>query len=97
VGTSLGQQRINVIPLLSIDPAAPSVTLLPNPVSDVLQVETRLPGPHELLLFDVLGREQVRRPFQQRTQLSVQGLGRGVHVYHVLTPQGALLGKIVVE
>ena len=73
------------------------MTVLPNPASDVVRVETNLSGPHELVLFDVLGREQVRKPFQRSTELPVGNLGRGLHVYHVLTPSGAVVGKVLVE
>ncbi|CCG99030.1 hypothetical protein FAES_1019 [Fibrella aestuarina BUZ 2] len=98
VGTVSGQARITVIPLLAVEPNAPPlVTLRPNPASELVRVESNLSGPHELVLFDVAGREQLRKPFQRNTEVAVRNLGKGIHVYQIITPQGAVVGRVLVE
>ena len=97
-GVVSGKQTITVIPLLAIDPSkGPVVTLLPNPASDAVHVETTLSGPHDVILYDVSGRERLRRQFQQQADLSLQTLAKGIYVYRVITPKGAVEGRLLVE
>lgn len=97
-GVVAGKQTINVIPLLATDPAkGPVVTLLPNPASEAIRVETTLSGPHDVVLYDVLGRERLRRSFQQQADVSLQTLAKGLYVYRIITPKGAVEGRLLVE
>ena len=100
VGVVTGKQTqtITVIPLLAVDPnQAPVVTLLPNPASESVRVETSLSGPHDVLLYDVLGRERLRRHFQKQADVSLQTLAKGIYVYRIITPKGAVEGRLLVE
>ncbi|MBO0939546.1 T9SS type A sorting domain-containing protein [Fibrella sp. HMF5335] len=98
IGTVSGKQTITVIPLLAVDPSkGPVVTLLPNPASETVRVETSLTGPHDVILYDVLGRERLRRPFQQQADVSLQSLTKGLYVYRIITPKGAVEGRLLVE
>ncbi|MBO0933991.1 T9SS type A sorting domain-containing protein [Fibrella aquatilis] len=98
VGTVSSKQTITVIPLLAVDPAAgPVVTVLPNPASETVRVETSLGGPHDVILYDVLGRERLRRHFQQQADIALQSLAKGIYVYRIITPKGAVEGRLLVE
>ncbi len=97
-GVVSGKQTIMVIPLLALDPAkGPVVTLVPNPASEAVHVETTLSGPHDVILYDILGRERLRRQFQQQADLSLQTLAKGIYVYRIITPKGAVEGRLAVE
>lgn len=85
--------------------AAPAlrVTASPNP----LRASTRLtftlpaPGPASLRVYDVLGREVARLvdavlPAGTHTStFSADALPAGVYLYHLLTPGGAVTGRLV--
>ena len=97
-GTFAGRVSITVIPLLAVDPTrGPVVTVLPNPATEQVRVETSLNGPHSVILYDVLGREQFRRPFEKSLNLSLQTLIKGVYIYRVVTPDGAVEGRLLVD
>ena len=97
-GTFTGRASITVIPLLATDPArGPVVTVLPNPASEQMRIETSLSGPHDVILYDVLGREQLRRSFQKSTDVGLRTLVKGIYIYRVITPAGAVEGRLLVE
>ncbi|MEZ0486832.1 T9SS type A sorting domain-containing protein [Fibrella aquatica] len=97
-GTFSGSVAITVIPLLAVDPArGPVVTVLPNPASEQVRVETSLGGAHSVILYDVLGREQLRRSFEKSTDVGLRTLAKGVYVYRVITPVGAVEGRLLVQ
>ncbi|WP_375446292.1 T9SS type A sorting domain-containing protein [uncultured Fibrella sp.] len=97
-GTFSGKVAINVIPLLAVDPArGPVVTVLPNPATEQVRVETGLGGSHTMLLYDVLGREQLRRTFEKSTDVGLRNLMKGVYIYRVITPVGAVEGRLLVN
>ena len=97
-GTFAGRVSITVIPLLAIDPArGPVVTVLPNPATEQVRVETSLNGPHNVILYDVLGREQLRRPFEKSLTMGLQTLIKGVYIYRVVTPAGAVEGRLLID
>ena len=73
------------------------MTVLPNPATEQVRVETSLNGPHSVILYDVLGREQFRRPFEKSLNLSLQTLVKGVYIYRVVTPDGAVEGRLLVD
>ncbi len=97
-GTFSGTVAVSVIPLLAVDPArGPVVTVLPNPATDQVRVETSLSGLHTVILYDVLGREQLRRTFEKSADVGLRDLVKGVYVYRVITPTGGLIGRLLVE
>jgi hypothetical protein len=97
-GTFAGNATITVIPLLAVDPArGPVVTVLPNPATEQVRVETSLGGPHNVILYDVLGREQLRRTFEKSTDVGLRTLAKGVYVYRIITPAGAIEGRLLID
>ncbi|NID08829.1 T9SS type A sorting domain-containing protein [Fibrivirga algicola] len=97
-GTFSGSVAVTVIPLLAVDPArGPVITVLPNPTTDQVRVETSLPGIHALVLYDVLGREQIRRTFQQSADVGLRVLTKGIYIYRVISPDGAVEGRLLIE
>lgn len=97
-GTFSGKVAITVIPLLAVDPArGPVVTVLPNPATEQVRVESSLSGSHTIILYDVLGREQFRRAFEKSTDVGLRTMTKGIYIYRVITPVGAIEGRLLVN
>jgi len=50
-----------------------------------------------VILYDVPGREQLRRSFGKSTDVGLRSLAKGVYVYRVITPVGAVEGRLLVN
>ncbi|HYD22054.1 MAG TPA: T9SS type A sorting domain-containing protein, partial [Flavipsychrobacter sp.] len=58
------------------------ITIYPNPASDFLSITSPQPITRELFLVDVLGKEQIRLQFNEKTQIDTRNIPNGVYFLH---------------
>ncbi|GAB3644077.1 hypothetical protein GCM10027423_47140 [Spirosoma arcticum] len=98
MGSVMGSARFVVTQVLGIPPAAnPRVLISPNPATEQTLIETTLTGPLEVIVYDVLGHEVMRRRFRSRLELNLRSLPRGVYVYRISGNQSPIEGRLVVH
>ncbi len=81
-------------PLAINDVAFNNITLFPNPVEDILHLETNRIIVTKIEIYDVLGKKLLQKE-GNTNQLNISHLPSGILLAEILTDKGVLVEKIV--
>ncbi len=77
-------------------PSANLVSVYPNPVSDLLMIETENNNPNTILLYDVLGNICLEKTFANKAVINVSEFLHGVYFYELRNDKKTLrFGKFL--
>lgn len=80
----------------SVDSPA-DFNIFPNPVSESLTISLEKDIPAEITLFSINGEQIVKKAFRSTTTLPVNQLIKGLYIVEVLTLEGKITKKVIVE
>jgi len=74
-----------------------SITLSPNPATNLLTITTTSAQPSQIILFDIASRQLIQQKFNGSVILNIENLAKGVYLYEVRSETGVKQGKVVKE
>lgn len=76
-----------------------SISIFPNPVSEILIIETDVSGPHEIRIFDLTGKKLMTECFSGSShKMNLEGLEPSIYLIHVSQPGGnSITRKLIVK
>ncbi|WP_254560424.1 M64 family metallopeptidase [Dyadobacter diqingensis] len=74
-----------------------SVQVFPNPTKGSIFVKVKPAGSSDFILYDVAGREILRKTFIQTTEISLNKLESGIYVYSLSNGKNETSGKLLLE
>jgi hypothetical protein len=95
---SLASTEVVIEPLPVVDHELSSaVQVFPNPAKGSVFVKVKPVGPSQFILYDVAGREMLRKTFIQATEIFLDKMDAGLYVYSLSNGQNETSGKLLLE
>jgi len=90
--------EVAVDPLVVVDNGLQNaVQVFPNPARESVFIKVKLGGPSNFILYDLSGRELLRKTFVQSTQIATDKMESGSYVYRLSNGDSQTSGKLLLE
>lgn len=96
VASASTQVIIDALPVADNDLHS-SVQVFPNPAKGRIFIKVKPTGPSNFILYDVTGRELLRKTFVQATEINLNKLESGIYVYSLSNGKNETAGKLLLE